>query len=218
MQSIRVLIAEDETMMRRLLARRLAGENGLQVVGEADNGRQAVEMALQLRPDVVVMDLQMPQMNGAVATERLTSELPETRVVILTSLDELTSVAKLSGAFECLDKGCTPEELVATIRRAHAAKRPAATPAAAVDSHRTSIERLSVRGNLTERERGVLEKVVGTELTIRQIAHALSTEWNETVTDSSVKHALERVMTKLHIEPRTRAALVKRVLEFDSSR
>lgn len=216
MAAIRLLIADDETLMRRLLVQMLSLEPDFEVVGEAEDGRQAVDCALKQRPDVVVMDLNMPRLNGAQATERIVARHPHIKVIILTALEELATVAKSSGAFECLDKGCTPEQLVDAIRRAHASKRAALPEQAAARDHRDAIERLATRGGLTHREKAVLEKIVSTELTTQEIAAALSVELAEEVTESSVKHTLERVMTKLRIEPRTRTALLKRVLEFGS--
>ena len=79
----------------------------------------------------------------------------------------------------------------------------------------TSLAVLSTRAGLTDRERAVFEKAMNTEFTVEQIARVLSNETKTEVTISSVKHALDRAITKLRIEPRTRAALVKHVLEFD---
>ena len=216
MPTIQILVVDDEMMLRRLLMRRLSTESELQVVGEAENGKQAVELALKLRPDVVIMDLNMPVLSGAQATERIAAELPDTRVIILTSLADLAPMARYTGAADCLDKSCTPEELIATIRRVHASRREAAAGAAA--DHGNSIELLATRFGLTDYEKVVLAKAVSTDLTVHQIASALASEKGEPVTDSSVKHALDRVMTKMKIEPRTRAAVVKRVLEMQRSR
>lgn len=217
MPAIRILIADDETMLRRLLVRRLSVEADFQVVGEAENGRQAVDQAHKLRPDIVVMDLNMPLLSGAQATERISSELPATRVIILTSLGDLASMARYVGASEYLDKGCTPEELVAAIRRVHSDRSARGTTETG-DNHVNAVEILAVRAALTDYEKAVLQKVVSTDLTVHQIATALSREEDKPVTDSSVKHALDRVMTKLRVEPRTRAAVVKRVLEFQRPR
>lgn len=215
MSSIRILLADDQTLIRRLLARRLAQETDLQIVGEAEDGRQAVEMALRLMPDVILMDLQMPHLNGIQATERILAQRSHIRIIMVTALDDLAELGKSAGAYACLDKSCTPEELVAIIRQAFRST-PAKTTEAAGD-YSAAIERLSSRANLTDREKVVVTKAVTTELTIQQMATSLSSDLEEKVTQSAVKHALERAMTKLRIEPRTRAALVKRVLEFDQS-
>lgn len=218
MTAIQILIADDETMLRRLLVRRLTYEADFRVIGEAENGKQAIEQALKLRPDVVIMDLNMPVLSGAQATERISTELPATRVIILTSLGDLAPMARYMGASEYLDKGCTPEELIAAIRRVHASRPSQERAGSAAEDHTNAVELLAVRAGLTDYEKAVLQKVVATDLTVHQIATALSKEEQKTVTDSSVKHALDRVMTKLKVEPRTRAAVVKRVLEAQRTR
>jgi len=217
MPAIQILIADDETMLRRLLVRRLSGEADFRVVGEAENGKQAVEQALKHRPDIVIMDLNMPIMSGAQATERISAELPTTKVIILTSLGDLAPMARYVGASEYLDKGCTPEELVASIRRVYS-DREAKDTGDSSNDHVNAVELLALRVALTDYEKAVLQKVVSTDLTVHQIASALSREEAKPVTDSSVKHALDRVMTKLKVEPRTRAAVIKRVLESGRQR
>src|SRR5438045_1656710 len=176
MPPIRLLIAEDETMMRLLLERRLGNEPDCEVVGAAENGREAVELALRLRPDVIVMDLNMPGVNGAQAAERILAHYPHTRIVLLTALDELASIGRALGATECLNKRCTPEQLLAAIRRAHAGPSQSAPQAPPAGEHRATTGRLALRYGLTDRERAVVEQVVATENTIQQIASALSAE------------------------------------------
>src|SRR3954467_1590893 len=84
---IKVLIAEDQTLMRQGLKTILDLEDGFEVVGEASDGQEAVERAQALRPDVVLMDVQMPRMDGVAATAQITAALPATRVIILTTFD-----------------------------------------------------------------------------------------------------------------------------------
>lgn len=215
MQTIRILIADDQTLIRRLLARRLSAEPDFQLVGEAEDGRQAVDMALNLAPDVVLMDLQMPHMNGIQATERILAQRPHLRIVLVTALEDLADLGRSAGAYACLDKSCTPEELVAIVRQAYR-ETPVVSRGTPGD-YSVAIERLANRAGLTERERVVITKAVTSEFTIQQMATALTHDLGEKVTQSAVKHALERAMTKLRIEPRTRAALVRRVLEFDQA-
>ena len=217
MPRIRVLIADDTTLVRRLLAHQLTTESDFEVVGEAENGREAVEMASRLRPDVVVMDLNMPLLNGAQATERILAQQPYIKIILLTAHDDLASVGRLSGATECLSKSCTPQELATAIRRVQTSRSPESAGGGMATGHQVAIERLAMRAGLSDSEKTVVERVVTTDLTIHQIAAALSNEQQKPVTDSSVKHALERAMNKLRIEPRTRAALVKHVLEFGDS-
>lgn len=215
MPETNILIADDTTLIRQLLVVQLGQIPDFNVVGEAEDGRMAVEMALRLRPDVIVMDLDMPHLNGIQAVERIQGQYPHVSVVLLTAHRGLAPIGRFSGVSECLDKNCTPEELVNAIRRARdtgAQKRPSQPDAA---SHDAAIALLATRAGLTDREWAVFEKALDTELTIDQIATVLSTQNNTKVTLSSVKHALDRAITKLRIEPRTRAALVRHVLEFD---
>jgi two-component system, NarL family, response regulator LiaR len=213
MSSIRVLIADQQMLMRRLLVLHLEHQSDITVIGQASTGEEAVDLARERQPDVVVMKLLLPVLSGPQAAERILSLHPQTRVVMLTDLDGLQSVAELAGAFQCLHtSACTPEALLHTIRLAHrtrslAPRRPHPT----VDLE-DSVERVAARASLTHRERLVLREAVCTELTVHQIARALSSA-NDPVTASSVRHTLDRVMTKLQLEPRTRVALVKLVLE-----
>jgi len=213
MPDIRLLVAEDSTLVRGLLAQHLEREEDFCVVGVARNGREAVDLAAKLHPDVVVMDLDMPLLNGVQATERITAQYPYIKVILLTAHDDLASIGRFSGAFASLNKGSTTQDLVTEIRRAHAAKGRT-TPESVVTDYSTPLELLSIRSGLTGLEKSVLVAVVEAEHTIEQIAAGLAKELNKKVTVSSVKHALGRVMNKLHVEPRTRAALVKHVLEF----
>ncbi len=118
---IRLLIADDEAMVRKGLRLVLEAEEDLQVIGEAADGAEAVEEALRLRPDVVLMDVRMPRMDGVEACRRLTAGR-DTKVVILTTfdLDEHLFATVRAGASGFLLKASRPEDLVAAIRAAHA--------------------------------------------------------------------------------------------------
>ena len=212
---INILIADDTTLIRNLLAVQLGQVADFNVVGEAIDGRQAVEMALRLRPDVIVMDLDMPHLNGIQAVERIMGDYPHVSVVLLTAHRGLAPIGRFSGVNECLDKNCTPDDLINAIRRARNARMAKLPNRPVMNSHHAAISLLATRAGLTERERAVFDKALDTDLTIEQIATALSAQTKVKVTLSSVKHALDRAITKLRIEPRTRAALVKHVLEFD---
>jgi DNA-binding NarL/FixJ family response regulator len=215
--TIRTLIADDTALLRRLLASQLARESDIEIIGEAEDGRQAVELTHKLRPDVVVMDLEMPHLNGTQATERILAQMPHVRVVLLTGDESLAPLGRLAGATECLIKNCTPQELAEAIRRSHASRGAASPDRGGGTDRRIALDLIATRSGLTERERSVVEKMVDTERTIQQIARNLSDEAGVPVTESAVKHALERAMVKLRIEPRTRAALVKYVLEFSQT-
>ena len=116
--TIRVLIADDHTIVRIGLRTLLGAEKDIEVVGEAKNGEMAVKEALRLRPDVVIMDLMMPKMDGAEATAALHEKLPETKVIILTTFGSSDGLAHAieSGAAGALMKTADDDALISTIR------------------------------------------------------------------------------------------------------
>ena len=116
--TIRVLIADDHTIVRIGLRTLLGAEKDIEVVGEAKNGEMAVKEALRLRPDVVIMDLMMPKMDGAEATAALHERLPETKVIILTTFGSSDGIAHAieSGAAGALMKTADDAALISTIR------------------------------------------------------------------------------------------------------
>ncbi|WP_405526517.1 response regulator transcription factor [Streptomyces avidinii] len=118
---IRVLIADDQPLVRRGLALILGPDPEFEVVGEAEDGARAVALAQQLRPDVVVMDIRMPVLDGVKATEELARTLPETRVLALSTfdMDEYVVAALRAGAYGFLPKDISPEELIAAVRIVH---------------------------------------------------------------------------------------------------
>ncbi|WP_405017737.1 response regulator transcription factor [Kitasatospora sp. NBC_00070] len=119
---IRVLIADDQPLVRRGLSLILSPDPAFEVVGEAGDGAEAVELAARLRPDVVVMDIRMPVLDGVAATGRLAAEVPDCRVLALSTfdLDEYVVGALRAGAHGFLPKDSSPEDLGAAIRTVHA--------------------------------------------------------------------------------------------------
>lgn len=217
MQAIQTLIADDTALLRRLLVDRLGREGDIHIVAEAGDGREAVELARETSPDVAILDFDMPNLNGIQAAQKIVAERPCVGVVLLTAHAHLVTLGVLSGASECLDKACSPQELAAAVRRAFVAGRgqqpaPATLPGPGVGSLTEKVERLAARSGLTDRERAVVVRMVTTEMTAAQVARSLTAEGSPT-TEAGVKHTLGRAIQKLGIEPRTRAALIRRVLD-----
>jgi DNA-binding NarL/FixJ family response regulator len=119
--SLRLLIVDDQPLIRRGLAMMLQAEEGIEIVGQAADGLEAIEMALNTSPDVVVMDLQMPRASGVVATREITTRLPSTRVVVLTTYDEddLVFDAIRAGAQAYLLKDASEADVLDTVRAVH---------------------------------------------------------------------------------------------------
>ena len=120
---IRVLVADDNDLVREVIVKMLRSEPGIDVIGEARDGEEAVRQAHALHPDVVIMDLSMPKMNGIEATRKLRAELPELKVIGLSAYDradDRTSAIRAVGAVDCVVKGSSGQELIAAIRAASA--------------------------------------------------------------------------------------------------
>jgi DNA-binding NarL/FixJ family response regulator len=117
--TIRVLIADDHSILRQGLSGALNQEPDMVIVGEAVNGRNALEIARTLKPDVILMDLGMPEMGGVEATQKIHSEMPKIRVIGLSMFDEIDFASTMikAGAVAYLNKSCSIEELTSTIRR-----------------------------------------------------------------------------------------------------
>lgn len=211
---IRVVVAEDAQLVRELLAHHVAREPDIHVAGLARNGREAVDLAESVHPDVILMDLEMPVLNGIQATERILARHCYIRILLLTAHHDLAAIGRLAGAYECLNKDCAPSEIVAAIRRVHGLRKTIATVPGASVIDEYSIERVAVRAGLTDRESRTLQYMMDTDLTMAQVSRALSAAYDRPVTVSAVKHTVERITNKLHVETRTRAALVKHVLEY----
>src|SRR5918997_1687991 len=198
--AIRTLITDDHMVVRRGLRGFLELDPALEVVGEASNGEEAVAMAHHLEPDVVLMDLLMPVMNGIEATREIRRELPEVEVVALTSVLEDASVAGAirAGAIGYLLKNTEADELRQAIRAAAAGQVHLAPEAAA----RLMREVRSPESpeTLTGRETEVLELLARGKAD-KQIARELF------IGESTVKSHVHSILSKLNVRSRTQAAL-----------
>jgi DNA-binding NarL/FixJ family response regulator len=198
---VRVLIADDHALFRDGL-RSLLEANGITVVAEARNGREAVELARIHRPDVVLMDLTMPELDGLGATRLLTAELPQIAVVVLTASedDEDLFQAVKSGAQGFLPKDLEASrffELLDGVTRGE----PALTPALArkvlnAFAHPEAKPAATTPDALTDREREVLELLVQGVTSNRELAERLF------VSENTVKYHLRNILQKLHLQNR----------------
>lgn len=203
---MRVLIADDHTLFRDGL-RSLLESRGVDVIGEAHNGREAVEQAKRLRPDVVLMDLHMPELDGLAATRLISANQPDVKVVILTASEEDAHLfeAIKSGAQGYLFKNLASDELFQLLEgaaRGEPALSPAlarkllgefARPAPSVPAHPVGGE---VVDALTEREREVLNLLVQGITSNRELAERL------VITENTVKYHLRNILDKLHVQNR----------------
>jgi len=197
---IRVLVADDHPVVRSGLIGMLAVEEDLDVVGEAGDGEEAVARVAALRPDVVLMDLRMPRLDGAGATARIRAEHPRTRVLVLTTYDTDGDIVRAveAGAAGYLLKDTPRAHLVEAVR---AAARGETVLAPAVAAKLVSRMRAPVAEPLTPREVEVL-RCVARGLSNAQIGRELF------IGEATVKTHLLRVFAKLGVGDRTRAVTV----------
>ena len=198
---IGILIADDHPVVRQGLRTFLETQDGLEVVGEASDGAEAAELAQQLLPDVVLMDLVMPGLDGVEATRRIRELSPSTKVIVLTSFDEDEKVfpSVKAGAAGYLLKDVRPQELAEAVRRVHAGEALLAPSVAAKLMQEVAGERQPVSG-LTERELEVL-RLIARGLPNKLIAQEL------VVSETTVKTHVSNILAKLHLTDRTQAAL-----------
>ena len=198
-QPIRVMIVDDHTMVRRGLATFLKVYDDLEMVGEASSGQAAIQLCAQLQPDVVLMDMVMPDMDGATATRNIRMQSPLIQVIALTSFKEETLVqsALQAGAIGYLLKDISADELAQAIRSAHAGRSTLSPEAAQALVHAAS-QPPAPGLDLTRREREVLTLMIE-GLNNTQIAGRL------TVSPSTVKSHVSNILSKLGVSSRTEA-------------
>jgi DNA-binding NarL/FixJ family response regulator len=202
---IRVLLADDQALVRGGFRLILQAEPDIEVAGEAADGEQAVAAALQARPDVVLMDIRMPVLDGIEATRRLIPQLAATRVVMLTTfdLDDYVVDAFRAGASGFLLKTAPPPQLVAAIRTVHAGDgllAPASTRRLIEQSARPPAP-VPALGTLTAREHDVL-RLLARGLTNAEIAAELIVE------PSTVKSHVASLLAKLNLRDRVQAVVL----------
>jgi len=196
---IRVMIVDDHTMVRRGLATMLKVFDDLQLVGEAESGEAAIQLCAEVIPNVTLMDLSLPGMDGADATRAIRQQFPQVRVIALTSFKEGDRIknALEAGAIGYLLKDVPADELAQAIRSAHAG-RATLSPEAAQALVETANQSSSLGLDLTERELEVLALMVE-GLNNTQIAGKL------TVSSSTIKSHVSNILSKLEVASRTEA-------------
>jgi NarL family two-component system response regulator LiaR len=198
-QPIRVMLVDDHTMVRRGLATFLKAFDDLELAGEAESGEDAFRVCAEVLPDVILMDMVMPDMDGAAATRLIRQQFPQVQVIALTSFKEgdLVKNALSAGAIGYLLKDVSADELAEAIRAAHAG-RATLSPEAAQALVETSNQPPAPGLDLTEREREVLALMVE-GLNNTQIAGRL------TVSASTIKSHVSNILAKLGVASRTEA-------------
>jgi DNA-binding NarL/FixJ family response regulator len=230
--AIRIVIAEDQALVRRGAAMLLSMEPDMEVVGQARNGVEAVELAQTLRPDVILMDLHMPLKGGVAATREITRDLPTCQVLVLTTLndDETVFEAVRAGAHAYLLKDADEDELLETIRALRRGesrltpqiarkvmdqfRRLASSPQSGLVRHDAPLASPSDKGSLLQRGVLTTERLSEKEEKIlqlicegmmnRQIGNALF------LAEGTVKNYVSRIMEKLHANTRTELAILSK--------
>lgn len=194
---IRVLVVDDHPLLRDGIAALIGSEEDMELIGEASNGREAIELFRKYQPDITLMDLQMPEMNGIDAIGAIRGEFREARIIVLTTHpgDVQVSRALRAGARAYLMKGELRKELLETIRAVHAGqKRLSPEIAAEIAEHATD-------GTLTPREIEVLRLVAAGNAN-KEIGAQLS------LTEVTVKSHVKNVLAKLGANDRTHAVTI----------
>jgi two-component system NarL family response regulator len=193
-RAIRVLLADDHTIVRNGVAQILNEESGIAVVAQASDGAEAVELFTHERPDVALIDLRMPKLEGVQVVEQIRARFPDAAIVILTTYDTDNDIERAlrAGAKAYLVKDVSPQDLVACIRAVHAGRTwVSPNVAAKLVAHVTNVR-------LTQRELSVL-RLLAAGNSNREIAESLG------ISDGTVKIHVAHLFSKLDVTSRTEA-------------
>lgn len=202
---IRILIADDHHVVRRGLAFFLKTQRDIEIIGEAGNGREAIELARALRPDLILMDLVMPEMDGIQATKIIKGEMPEMKIMMLTSFSDQDHVipALEAGASGYQLKDIEPDELIHCIKKIMAGENqlhPKATSHLLANLSNKESNEKNLMEQLTKRELDVLKEIARGKSN-KEIASSLF------ITEKTVKTHVSNLLAKLELADRTQAAL-----------
>lgn len=216
--AVRVLVVDDQQLMRDGLASLLSIQEGIEVIGVASNGQEAIEQALALRPDVILMDVRMPVMDGVAATAQVRRQSPDCQIIMLTTFDDDAYVieALRAGANGYLLKDLPAQRLAQAIHAVHnriyqfdpaVASRLIASATAAKSQearHQPAASTIPLNNaGLTEREIGVL-RLIAQGATNREIAEQL------VISEGTVKNHISNILSRLALRDRTQAAIFAR--------
>ena len=199
----RVLLVDDSLLARRAVRTLLRRDSGLTVIGEAEDGSQALALARELRPDLILMDINMPRCDGLLATRLIKRELPQTVVVMLTVSDDASDLfeAIRSGAQGYMLKSLEPEEWLKYLRDLmQGAAMPRALAQRILAEFAPPVEPTKPDLALTEREREVL-RLVASAMTNKEVATELH------ISEQTVKNHIKSIMQKLHAKNRVELTL-----------
>jgi two-component system, NarL family, nitrate/nitrite response regulator NarL len=202
--SLRILVADDHPLFRQGVVHALGAEPGLKVVGQASSGEEALKLACELLPDVVLLDISMPGWGGLVTVEKITTACPATTIVMLTvseDKDKLLAAFK-AGARAYVLKGVSAQDLSAVLRSASVGEvyvSPSLASEMLVSLTRGSAP--DPLQELTDREREILT-LIGTGLTNREIGERIF------LSEKTIKHYVTNILQKLQVRSRVEAALL----------
>ena len=217
---VKVMVVDDQQLMRDGIASLLSIQEGIEIVGTASDGQEAIKQALALQPDVILMDVRMPVMNGITATEKIRQQLPSCQVLMLTTFDDEEEIVKalIAGATGYLLKDIPAQDLANAVRLAHkgiyqiepsiAGKLVGVLSniglsTSATGSTATSAQDIANQFDLTEREIDVL-RLIATGATNKEIAKEL------VISEGTVKNHVSNILSRLALRDRTQAAIFAR--------
>ncbi len=207
MEKIQILIVDDHPMYRQGIRSALSIVAGFEVVGEASNGEEAIEQATSLMPDIILMDIQMPDTSGIVATRKILDVSPHIGIIIVTMFDDDDSLfsALRAGARGYLLKGAEHEEIARSVKAVAAGEAIFSAPIATriIDYFSAPKSRQQILPELTNREREVLE-LVANGISNKEIAQKL------VISPKTVRNHVHNIFTKLHVNSRFQAIMLAR--------